>query len=1426
MNSSVNPIDNFNLGNEPEHIAQGSAPTHPVDGTYIRQWLVLGPIFLEDLAEDLEKAKDFLAGVEKKANFHTQVVDAITAQTGKPLTWEQHQSKTNTIALREAVKYCDAFKDHNEIKKPVESIVYAFCILQSEIAGTAEIRIRNCGEVAVWINNEEKHRSTDYKGLFKVDVFETHLKVGDNKCRILIPQPIAGGAWEFELSALPPNRAVISGVITDERGTPCPKANIRLEQNGLEIGRTRTDKDGKYGQGVYPVKGRYDLSVTGDPEHETFKDEGDWRLGIRLREGKCRTLNLRLKKAVRISGTLRMLDNKTAHVSVPVQVVAGEEVVATTLSDAEGKYQFINLKPGQYQVRCQIPQGSIYYPSTNPRHGSSQQETSKRRGHNWGHPFDSGHRPTLTRTGRFSQSFRVVVYWLDCLIAGWHRFFGALKRIRLNPAQNKPSSSKTSQMPGEILQVKRGKPLEAIDFCFARFKKGEWRNYKALDRLVDNRVPVIYRDRDGIMWVGTEDGLSQFDGERFTNFTSPDDFISPFIFAIHQDLDGGLWFGTKEGGVIRYDGKHFTRLTRKDGLVNDAVLAIYGSSDGTIWFGTWGGVSRYDGGPTFTNFTIKDGLAHNIVAAIYGSKDGAIWFGTWGGVSRYDGKTFTNFTIKDGLIDNRVWAIHQALDDVMWFGTLGGVSCYDGKGFTDFTTQDGLVNPIVTSFFQEPDGGIWCGTRDGGVSRYDGETFVNFTVEDGLVHNKVGSICGGPDGEVWFATHGGVSQYNNQAFINYTTVDGLTAHKIWSIHEDSSGRMWFASEGGGVFHYDGKRFVQFTTREGLANDKVWTIYQDTDGAIWFGTSDGVSRYDEEGFTNFMIDPQSAGKTVYAICQDTDDVMWFGTSDGIYRYDGRKFKGPIKFDPSNAQKVSSPNFVTALHPAPDGGMWVGTQGGLFRYDGNEHRRFTTQDGLAANQIYTIYRDKEGVMWIGTYRGVSRFDGHKFVTHTTETELARDEIASKEVRAICQDSRGVLWFGRSGGFAGVSGYDGTAWTTLDEQDGMISDTVNAIYQDSKGGLWFGTEGGVTRYKPSRVRPKVYIEAVEADQTYTELNTIPPITTQTRVSVKHHAIDFKTPPEKRQYLWRILRKNGEVETDWRVTQSNISNYTFRDADTYTFEVKAIDRDLNSSSPATLTLDVVPMQEKVREEARSEMAARVIHDLNTPASVAQIFLDQLIQELQTASVMTPQISELADDLRGAIDRISKLAKRLKHWSRPLEYRKKFVNINELVQKAIRQSRRSDDCQTEFHLCSSLPSLAVDADDIDESITELATNAWEAMAYKGKLEIKTWVSSPAQNPHLSGNPNKRFILILITDSGPGIQDSIRQRIFTPGISTKEESSGLGLYFVKMMIEEHGGAVWLDDSGPNGSTFIIALPFDVLPNLKNWDSGINDTRQP
>jgi len=184
---------------------------------------------------------------------------------------------------------------------------------------------------------------------------------------------------------------------------------------------------------------------------------------------------------------------------------------------------------------------------------------------------------------------------------------------------------------------------------------------------------------------------------------------------------------------------------------------------------------------------------------------------------------------------------------------------------------------------------------------------------------------------------------------------------------------------------------------------------------------------------------------------------------------------------------------------------------------------------------------------------------------------------------------MWFGTHSG--GVTLYDGAIWNSIDMRDGLAGNSVRSIHQQKDGTLLFGTEGGITRYRRGTTLPSVRIVSVKTDKEYTDIQAIPPITTGRRVTIRYGSIDFVTIPEKRLYRYRIqafgksLSKKEqnqasgkslskkEIDSDWRQpTRETSFDDSFDKPGMYTFEIQAIDRDLNYSEPASLKIEVLP--------------------------------------------------------------------------------------------------------------------------------------------------------------------------------------------------------------------------------------------------------------
>ena len=592
------------------------------------------------------------------------------------------------------------------------------------------------------------------------------------------------------------------------------------------------------------------------------------------------------------------------------------------------------------------------------------------------------------------------------------------------------------------------------------------------------------------------------------------------VNAIMQDSEGAIWFGTGDG-VSWFDGKSWQTYTQKDGLADNGVRTITQDKEGSIWIGTdWGGVSQFDG-KSWQTYTKDDGLADNEVSAIIQDKEGAMWVGANDGVSRFDGKSWQTYTQKDGLADNEVRTITQDKEGAIWVGTWGGgLSRYDGKSWQTYNMDDGLASNDVSAILQDKEGAMWVGTH-GSVSRFDRKSWKIYREDDGLAGNDIRAIMQDKEGAIWVAMWGGVSRFDGKSWQTYTEDDGLANNAVSAILQDKEGTIWFGTGSGSVSQFDGKSWQTYTEMEihtemnGLVDNEVYAIFQDKKGAIWFGTdSGGVSQFDGKGWQTYTEEDGLASNEVYAIIQDEEETMWFGTHDGVSRFDGKSWQ-----------------------------------------------TYNMDDGLVDSEVRAIIQDKKGAMWFGTLGSVSRFDGKHWQTYTKKDGLA----AGNWVDAILQDNEEVIWVGTDSG--GVSRFDGRCFQTIDSRDGLQSDAVRCIYMDRSGQIWLGTSGGVVLFTPNKIPPPVYITQVLADEkTYSHPDKILNLPDGvTRVAFDFHAISFKTRPGEMKYFYQLVGRDA----DWQgPTNQETVEYFNLEPREYTFQVQAVDRDLNYSKIASVLI------------------------------------------------------------------------------------------------------------------------------------------------------------------------------------------------------------------------------------------------------------------
>ena len=542
------------------------------------------------------------------------------------------------------------------------------------------------------------------------------------------------------------------------------------------------------------------------------------------------------------------------------------------------------------------------------------------------------------------------------------------------------------------------------------------------------------------------------------------------IKCLLQDKFGNIWLGTDDG-VSRFDGLSFTHFTEKEGLANNRILCSYLDKDGVLWFGTYGGgVSRFDG-TTFTNYTEQEGLSNNNVWSIFQDKSGYMWFGTEGGVSQFNGFEFIQYTTSEGLSNDFVSSITQDWNGNLWFGTDNGVCLFNGKGFRQLNLNDQLPDPIVFSLKCGKNGEVWIG-KTGGVSKFEKETITHYSGKDvkAFENNTIVSISSDREGNTWFCTLGGALRFDGKVFRDFTETDGLPSGSVNCILQDRSGHLWFGTEKG-VAKYYGNLFQHFTKKEGLTDNLVLSILEDRDKNVWLGTQAGVSLFDGNSMKQFTAKEGFDLQDILSILQDSKGNLWFGTYKGAVRFDGKY----LSFFDEAAGLCN--NEVLSIFEDREKNIWFGTFDGISKYDGKNFTNFKEGQGLICTKIKTIFQDKAGVLWLGTYGGgLSKMVNNSFLPIAQE-----DGLGNPYVNAIWQDQNDNFWIATDGG---IYHYDGQSFTQISVLNGLSNNYVLAMCQEKNGDFWFGTRFGLNKLPFSAnqaVLSSIKLDSVDEESTY---------------------------------------------------------------------------------------------------------------------------------------------------------------------------------------------------------------------------------------------------------------------------------------------------------------------------------------------------------
>ena len=214
-------------------------------------------------------------------------------------------------------------------------------------------------------------------------------------------------------------------------------------------------------------------------------------------------------------------------------------------------------------------------------------------------------------------------------------------------------------------------------------------------------------------------------------------------------------------------------------------------------------------------------------------------------------------------------------------------------------------------------------------------------------------------------------------------------------------------------------------------------------------------------------------------------------------------------------------------------------------------------------------------------------------------------------------------------------------------------------------------------------------------------------------------------------------------------------------------------------------------------KLAAGVAHSIRNPMTSIKMRLFSLEHSIQMSLVQKEDFEVISEEIL----HIDNIVRNVLEYSRPSKLRFQKMSPSEIVDMSLRLLRhrfKSYGIEVELKRPRPLPEVRADPDQLKEVFVNILVNACEAMTVGGAIVI--------EEEDAETDPLGLVAVIRIRDTGPGISESIQEKIFEPFFSTKEEGTGLGLSIAVRIVQQHGGLLRLKSREGEGAEFTITLP--------------------
>ncbi len=641
--------------------------------------------------------------------------------------------------------------------------------------------------------------------------------------------------------------------------------------------------------------------------------------------------------------------------------------------------------------------------------------------------------------------------------------------------------------------------------------------YTPLEGLSQSVVTSIAQEKNGFLWIGTEDGLNQFDGIEFKIFRhNPGDSLSlpdNFISVLKTDDLGNLWIGTANGL------SSYNRETKvfKNYLLDDPVSGITSlkyihdilpDGDHRVWVALRDALLLLD---TETGKTLEvlggNGMFRNSISGKNGGhlfklKD-KVWVFTNNEfkVIHYLRNDSTGFVVNDfslpfhpdqnvrsAFIDGkgRLWCVTEK--------TVYQVALDGSYAYTSYNIPRSpkLVSEGIKQIFQDHEGNIWI-TTEYNIYVNKGSGFVLFDFGEEYF-NEVGrmpitAIIEDYSRILWLGSRHGLIKMDlkprNFEIFDADHLPSLSEDikSVSSFFVDERNFLWVGTLGNGLFRFspDRSKIISMNSlrknkKYHLCNDQILSLYEEKTGKLWIGTRAGIMIYDPESGSCYGLKEVKGSSfldrsSVYSLAEDWKGNMLIGTGGGLIVYDRSKNEFESIWKWSDELGLIPETRIYTVYVDEKNRYWLGTQSGLIIINPVRKNLLEvnkTVDGGSFNRpVQAIYVDPQKRIWIGTRDGLASVD-----TLTMQIKPLSNNLPKVSIYGIAADSSGYLWASSNAGLIRFSTIDFT-WRFYNKYDGLQGNEFSpgAWFQSKSGEVFFGGYNGFNSFVPDSFRINPY-------------------------------------------------------------------------------------------------------------------------------------------------------------------------------------------------------------------------------------------------------------------------------------------------------------------------------------------------------------------